>query len=239
MWSLPDIGYNIEEVDQGQRSSSSQSRATAAQRIRRRQTRLFIRRMQATSGRRGRMKQTNQWSKSVDQREGIWRRSAQLAVSGLSPLPEDLARDGDVGGWSAASGGRERTRQERVRFGADRKGTKSERETKNDATPSCRQQKTGEEKGRESKKAQVEEAVEAEAKEARSKKGDGGRRQRCVWTRKTRTAGMEVVQLVFWNPPSPKSAIRDSLQALSSGLPSSLWAGGDRPLAGPRAGTGW
>lgn len=91
----------------------------------------------------------------------------------------------------------------------------------------------------ESKKAQVEEAGEAEAKEARSKKGDGGRRQRCVWTRKTRTAGMEVVQLVFWNPPSPKSAIRDSLQALPSGLPSSLWAGGDRPLAGPRAGTGW
>ncbi|UKZ46552.1 hypothetical protein TrVGV298_000757 [Trichoderma virens] len=42
----------------------------------------------------------------------------------------------------------------------------------------------------------------------------------------------------FWNPPSRKSAIRDSLQALSSGLPSSLWAGGERPLAGPRAGTG-
>ncbi|KAL6830749.1 hypothetical protein J3E69DRAFT_327686, partial [Trichoderma sp. SZMC 28015] len=58
---------------------------------------------------------------TFNQRGGIWRRSAQPAVSGLSPLREGLARDGDVGGWSAASGGRERTRQERVRFGADRK----------------------------------------------------------------------------------------------------------------------
>jgi hypothetical protein len=90
MLSLPDVGYNIREVGQGQRSSSSQSRATAAQRIRRRRTRLFIRRMQATSGRQGRMKQTNQWSKPVNQRDGIWRRSAQPAVSGLFPLREGL-----------------------------------------------------------------------------------------------------------------------------------------------------
>jgi hypothetical protein len=40
-------------------------------------------------------------------------------------------------------------------------------------------------------------------------------------------------------PPSAESAIRDSLQALSLGaLPSSLWASGDRPLAG-RQGWHW
>lgn len=139
-------------MDQGQRGSSSQSRATAAQRIRRRWTRLFIRRMQATSGRQGRMKQTNQWSKPFNQREGIWRRSAQLAASGLSPLREGLARDGDVGGWSAASGGRERTRQERVRFGADRKGLRASGRRKKDAARSCRQQKIGRKKRQRAKK---------------------------------------------------------------------------------------
>lgn len=133
------------------------------------------------------------------------------------------------------------TRQERVRFGADRKGTRSERETKKDAALSCRQQKKGRKTGKEQKRRSG--SGRSRSKEARSKKAMGEEAEaeaeaemRLVWTRKTRTAGMEAVQLVFWNPPSPKSAIRDSLQALSSGLPSSLWAGGDRPLAGPRAG---
>lgn len=57
-----------------------------------------------------------------------------------------------MGGWSAASGGRERTRQERVRFGADKKEPRASGRRKKDAAGSCRQQKIGRKKMQRAKK---------------------------------------------------------------------------------------
>ncbi|KAL6700595.1 hypothetical protein J3F84DRAFT_358657, partial [Trichoderma pleuroticola] len=147
--------YNIEEVDQGQRSSSSQSRATAAQRIRRRRTRLFIRRKPATSGRQGRIesKQTSQWLRPVDQQDGIWRRSAQPADSGLSPLLGGLLVTATWEAGAPLRVGRERTRQERVRFGADKKEPRaSGRRKKTPHRVADSKKEEGDKKGREQKR---------------------------------------------------------------------------------------
>ncbi|KAL7936866.1 hypothetical protein V8C35DRAFT_209582 [Trichoderma chlorosporum] len=61
----------------------------------------------------------DQWSKPADQPDEGWQRSAQPADSGLSPLLGFLLV---MATWEAGAPlrcARERTRRERVRFGAD------------------------------------------------------------------------------------------------------------------------
>ncbi|UKZ73141.1 hypothetical protein TrVFT333_000782 [Trichoderma virens FT-333] len=142
--------------------------------------------------------------------------------------------------WEAEAplrGARERTRGERVRFGADTEepGASGGRKRRRRELQTARKKKKKATKQQGAEKRRSRSGRNKQKQKQKQKRW--GKKQRCVWTRKTRTAGMEVVQLVS-GTPSRKSAIRDSLQALSSGLPSSLWAGGERPLAGPRAGTG-